>query len=162
MGYVIRDVCDADLEIVYGLNQSEVPHVGSIDFDRMRWFAENANYFRIAAAGRSIRAYLIGLRPGSTYDSPNYRWFCERYADFAYIDRIVVAADARRTGVATQLYADFAAEPPVARLLACEVNVKPSNPSSMAFHRRLGFRRVGSLSSIDGSKKVAMLAKPLD
>lgn len=162
MGYVIRDVCDADLEIIYRLNQSEVPHVGNIDFERMCWFAANADYFRIAAAGSSVGAYLIGLRPGSPYDSPNYRWFCERYAEFAYVDRIVVAANARRTGVATKLYSDFAAAPPAARLLACEVNLRPPNPSSMAFHRRLGFRRVGSLTSMDGTKKVAMLAKRLE
>ena len=31
------------------------------------------------------------LREGTPYESPNYRWFSERYPEFVYIDRIVIA-----------------------------------------------------------------------
>lgn len=158
----ICNVDDSDLPKVLELNQSELPHVGSIDLDKMRWFAANAAYFRVIRRGGDIAAYLVGMRPGSSYASPNYRWFCHRYDDFAYVDRVAVAASARRLGLATRLYRDFAesVRGSVA-IMTCEVNVRPSNESSMKFHHDLGFRQVGSLESDDGRKEVAMLVKTL-
>ncbi|NIV18994.1 MAG: GNAT family N-acetyltransferase [Woeseiaceae bacterium] len=162
MAYQIRDVREADLNAVLTLNQSEVPHVGSVDLERMQWFAANADYFRVAVDNSIIGAYLIGLRPGSGYQSPNYLWFCERYVDFAYVDRIAVAESARRAGLASRLYADFAASvPDTVEFMTCEVNVRPPNETSMQFHIRLGFEQVGSLVSDDRDKEVAMLARPL-
>lgn len=162
MAYQIRDVREADLTAVLTLNQSEIPHVGSVDLERMQWFAANADYFRVAVDNSTISAYLIGLRPGSGYQSPNYLWFCERYADFAYVDRVAVAESARRAGLASRLYHDFAASvPDTVEFMTCEVNVRPPNETSMQFHLRLGFEKVGSLVSDDGTKEVAMLARPL-
>lgn len=162
MEYTLRDVRDDDLAAVLELNQSQVPHVGSVDIGRMQWFADNADYFRVAFAGETLGAYLIGLRPGSSYDSPNYGWFCDRYDEFAYVDRVAVAESARREGLASRLYEDFAAAMPGSiRIMTCEVNIRPSNESSMRFHRRLGFEQVGSLVSNDGEKEVAMLLKLL-
>lgn len=163
MEYRLRDVCEADLEAILRLNELEVPHVGSIDLAKLQWFAQHAAYFRVADRDGTIGAYLVGLRPGTTYASPNYRWFCERYADFAYVDRVAVAEYARRQRLASRLYADFAAS--VAEsvpVMTCEVNIRPPNETSQRFHRELGFEQVGSLESEDGSKAVAMLLKPLD
>lgn len=155
----IHDLKADEMEAVLALNQSAVPHVNSLDAAELRWFADHAAYFRVAGA---THAFLIGLRPGLEYASPNYRWFCERYADFAYVDRIVVAADARRRGLATLLYADFqAALPPSVPVLTCEVNVEPPNPGSLRFHERQGFERVGAQTTESGAKRVALLAKPL-
>jgi predicted GNAT superfamily acetyltransferase len=162
MDIIIRDVVDQDLDAVLGLNQSEVPHVGSINIERMRWFVANAHYFRVAVDGERIAAYLIGLRPGTSYASPNYRWFCERYEDFAYVDRVAVAEFARRLGLASRLYDDFAAVVPESvEFMTCEVNLRPPNESSMQFHRQLGFQQVGSQTTEGGSKEVAMLVMRL-
>ena len=162
MDLIIREVTDSDIDAVLSLNQSEVPHVGSVDLDKMRWYASNATYFRIATAGDELAAYLVGFRPGTAYTSPNYLWFCERYNDFAYVDRIAVAEFARRTGIATRLYKDFQdSVPDSVGIMTCEVNVRPPNESSMDFHRRLGFSQVGSLVSDGGNKEVAMLLKKL-
>ena len=162
MHIIIRDVSDFDLDAVLSLNQAEVPHVGSVDPEKMRWYADHATYFRVAMADSRLAAYLVGFRPGTPYTSPNYRWFCEHYDDFAYVDRIAVASPARRTGLASRMYADFAAAmPDSVNIMTCEVNIRPPNPSSMDFHRRLGFEQVGSLISADGEKEVAMLLKSL-
>jgi predicted GNAT superfamily acetyltransferase len=162
MDLVIRDVDASDLEALLMLNQSEMPHVGSLDMSKLQWFAAHASYFRVAVDGERIAAFLIGLRPGTSYESPNYRWFCGRYDDFAYVDRIAVAEFARRRGIASRLYDDFAAIVPASvSIMTCEVNIKPPNESSMTFHRRLGFHQVGSRSDADGSKEVAMLVKEL-
>jgi predicted GNAT superfamily acetyltransferase len=139
-----------------------VPHVGSIDLESMRWFKANAVYFRVAESTEGIGAYLIGMRPGTSYGSPNYRWFCERYDNFVYVDRVVVATLARRRGLASRLYEDFAgATPETVGIMTCEVNTRPPNESSMQFHRRLGFKQVSSLELDGGSKEVALLVKQL-
>ena len=162
MSPIIRDVEIADLDAVLSLNQSEVPHVGSVDIERMRFFADTAHYFRVAESDGGIAGFLVGLRPGTSYASPNYRWFCDHYEEFAYVDRVAVAASARRSGLATRLYDDFAAAMPASvPVMTCEVNQRPPNQSSMRFHTRLGFRQVATLESDDGEKIVALLEKPL-
>ncbi len=155
----ISDVTDADLEAVLALNQSEVPHVGSVDLVRMQWFAEHADYFRVARSGDQLAGFLIGILPGSDYDSLNYRWFDERGGDFAYVDRIAVAPIARRQGLASRFYNDFSSAV-TAKTLTCEVNIEPPNPQSMDFHFRLGFEQVGTLGE-PGDKQVALLRKTL-
>ncbi len=162
MDMIIRDVSAADLDAVLSLNQSEVPHVGSVDLQKMRWYATNASYFRVATSKDELAAYLVGFRPGTGYTSPNYLWFCDNYDDFAYVDRIAVAKFARRSGIASRLYDDFAAATPrTVGIMTCEVNVRPPNESSMTFHQRLGFKQVGALKSGGGSKEVALLARDL-
>ena len=162
MDFIIRNVSPQDLDAVLTLNQSETPHLGSVDEQKIRWFASEATYFRVAAADKRLAAFLVGLRPGTSYQSPNYLWFCARYADFAYVDRVAVAAFARRCGLASRLYDDFAAAVPESvEFMTCEVNIQPPNESSMAFHRGLGFRQVGTQKTEGGSKEVAMLAKRL-
>ena len=158
----IEDVSTNDLADILALNESEVPHVGRVDMQRMQWFVENASYFRLAKVDGQLGAFLIGLGPATSYQSENYRWFCDRYTDFAYVDRIAVATAGRRLGLASSLYDDFAAAmPPSVTIMTCEVNIRPPNEGSMQFHTQLGFSEVGTLSSEDGSKKVALLLKNL-
>lgn len=162
MDVIIRDVDVQDLDAVLTLNQSEVPHVGSVDLQQMHWFAEHASYFRVAMKDDRLGGFLVGLRPGTSYGSPNYRWFSDRYAEFAYVDRVAIAGFARRFGLASRLYDDFAAAmPDSVGIMTCEVNIQPPNESSLRFHRRLGFRQVGSQFTEGGDKEVAMLAREL-
>lgn len=158
----ISDVSDNDLEEVLILNEVSVPHVSQIDSNEMRWFAENAQYFRVARIDHSLAGFLIGLRPGLAYQSPNYRWFVQRYHDFAYIDRVAVAESARRRGVATRLYNDFAAVVgDSVDVMTCEVNIRPANEPSMKYHRQYGFVQVGTQQTDGGKKEVALLEKKL-
>lgn len=154
----IADISQNDLAEVWHLNDESVPHVSRIDRDEMAWFAEHAQYFRVVRQGPELAGFLIGLRPGLPYASPNYRWFSERYQDFGYIDRVAVAPSARRLGVATLLYKDFAAalDAGVA-VMTCEVNIRPANESSMRYHRQFGFSEVGTQQTEGGKKKVALM-----
>ena len=156
----LRDVGDTDLEGVLRLNEASVPAVNSVDLDLMRWFTAHAAYFRVAMRDEALAGFLIGMRPGTSYASPNYRWFCDAYEDFGYTDRIAISETARRRGLATRLYRDFDASLPAsARVMTCEVNLVPPNESSMRFHERYGFRTVGTQTLDNGRKKVALMAK---
>jgi len=161
MKYSIRKATVADLEDVLALNQSEVPHVGSITMAEMSDFLTMASYFHVVRDDHGdLLASLIGLGPSAAYASLNYRWFDERYPRFAYIDRIAVAANARRQGIAEALYKDFEHQSgKQTEWLCCEVNLVPENPVSMAFHQRLGFKQVGTLETANGAKKVALLIR---
>ena len=162
MNFEITDVTTTDLVAVLALNESEVPHVGKIDIEQLHWFASNAAYFRVAKSNERLAAFLVGLRPGTDYASLNYGWFCDRYEDFAYVDRVAVAGFARRHGLASRLYDDFATSmPDSVKIMTCEVNVRPPNDDSMRFHTRLGFGEVGSQVTENGSKEVALLLKEL-
>ena len=104
----------------------------------------------------------MAFAPRARYDSLNYLWFQERYENFIYIDRIAVAAGARRQGIAGSLYRDiFDFARPRAGLLTCEVNTRPVNAESMAFHENFGFREVGARESADGTISVSLMAVEL-
>ena len=162
MSFTLRDVEDSDLELLLQLNEMAVPAVSRIDLVQMRWFTKHSAYFRVGTHEGVIGAFMIGMRPGTSYASPNYRWFCDAYDEFGYVDRIVVATEARRHGLATRIYRDFEATLPAeVTVLTCEVNIEPPNESSMRFHERFGFERVGSQKTDGGAKEVALLAKEL-
>jgi uncharacterized protein len=110
-----------------------------------------------------LDAFLLAFDQDADYDSPNFRWFCARYPRFVYVDRIVVASSARGRGCARRLYGDLfehAARAGHERVV-CEVNSRPPNPGSDAFHAALGFVEVGSAAIHGGSKTVRYLSRTL-
>jgi predicted GNAT superfamily acetyltransferase len=113
----------------------------------------------VAGDGGAVDAFLIAFRPGAAYASPNYRWFCDRLPDFLYIDRVVVAGDARGKGLARALY-DHVANAAGPRPLVCEVNSHPPNPGSDAFHAALGFAETGRGSPAPGKTVRYLLRQP--
>lgn len=157
----ISPIRENDVDEVLALNTASVPHVNLIEREQLQWFVDNAAFLRVAKIEDRVAGFLVGLRPGTVYASPNYRWFCEHYDDFAYIDRVAVAKWARRQGIAEALYSAFAESQAGAPVLTCEVNIRPSNEGSMIFHERLGFRRVGSQETDGGEKEVALMEKAL-
>jgi predicted GNAT superfamily acetyltransferase len=158
----LSDISVADLDEVLALNEASVPHVSSFDLEQLRWFTEQAFYFRVAHVDDRFAGFLIGIRPGINYNSENYRWFCENYSDFGYIDRVAVAPEARELGIASALYEDFANElRGHAQVMTCEVNIRPANATSMRFHERHKFVQVASQETENGCKEVALMEKRL-
>lgn len=158
---MISNVSHTDFDDVLALNEASVPHVNSIDRDQVGWFADHAAFFRVARDGSELAGFLIGLRPGTTYQSLNYRWFCDRYNEFAYIDRVAVASWAQRRGLGETLYEQFAQSQRGVAMLTCEVNIRPPNEGSMRFHERMDFRQIATQETEGGSKEVALLLKTL-
>lgn len=162
MSAIIRDVQEKDLKEVLILNEAVVPAVNSIPLEKMRWFAATASYFRVAILDDRLGAFLIGMRPGIDYESENYRWFCEHYDDFGYIDRVAVANHARRHGLGTAMYDDFRLSLPISvGNMTCEIYTDPPASTSMRFHERYGFTQVGAQKNNNGSKEVALMARKL-
>lgn len=155
---VVRDLRLDELDAALALNQAAVPHVGEVSRERMRQVLAWADVALAVDVDGALAGFLIAMGPLSGYDSPNYRWFAERYdEDFLYLDRVVVRPEARSLGAGRALYeAAFEARP--SPYLVAEVNVEPPNPGSLAFHERLGFEQVGQVEHGPG-RVVAMLAK---
>ncbi len=155
---LIQDASEQHRDAILALNQSEVPHVGTLTGPQLDRLLAEARYARVVERDGALAAFLIGFGPGADYHSPNYQYFDTRYDRFAYCDRIVVAAASRGLGLGRQLYDDLAALAPGVPT-CCEVNVKPPNPDSLAFHARLGFREVGQQDTDEGKKRVALLLR---
>jgi uncharacterized protein len=111
----------------------------------------------------NLDAFVLAFDQDAGYDSPNFLWFRARYVSFVYVDRIVVAASARGRGCARRLYQNLFEEAERAghERVVCEVNLRPPNPASDAFHAALGFVEVGSASIHEGRKTVRYLSRAL-
>ena len=122
MAIAIRDVRESELDSVVALNNAAGATILPLDAARMREFFQEAAYFRVAEADGHLAGFLIALREDARYSSPNFLWFHERYPQFLYIDRIVVAQRYRGIGLGRVFYADVTSFAEVrVPLLACEV-----------------------------------------
>jgi predicted GNAT superfamily acetyltransferase len=162
MTIVIRDVREHELDSVLALNNTAGDAILPMDADRLRFFWRQAAYFRVAETNGHLVGFLIALTPEAEYDSPNFLWFRERYAQFLYIDRIVVAGAHRGAGLGRIFYADVQsfAEPRVPRM-ACEVPIGPGNNAVLLFHGGFGFHEVGQHVLPGARGRVALLTKEL-
>lgn len=149
-----------DAEEVLALNNAAVPNVNRLEMRELERIVGLAAYVRVLRDAEGVTGFVICLPSGGDYWSENYRWFGERYGEFLYLDRVVVAERVRGQGVGAALYAEmhaFAATrwPRV----TLEVNLAPPNPGSVRFHERLGYERVGVREY--GENTVAMYARDL-
>lgn len=159
----VRPVHPDDLVAVRRLNVASEPGVGPLDDARIELFTSTAEAFWVAVERGEVVGLFVGLLAGHDYASPNYQWFADRWERFAYVDRIALAPRARGTGLADTIYdrwEDVARGQDV-RVLCAEVNTRPPNPRSMAFHERRGFLPVAELAPYGDEQRVAMLEKPM-
>lgn len=107
---------------------------------------------RVATVIEPGIAFLLAFEQGDNFEGGHFRWFRERFDTFLYIDRIVVNQTHRRLGLGRLLYEDLFRRAAVLghSNIACEVNLRPPNPTSDAFHASLGFTEVGTATSDDG------------
>jgi uncharacterized protein len=160
---VLRALEASDLRPVAALNDREVPRVGPLGVHGLRAQLPRCDLALVAVADGTIVGFVLALAPGADYDSENYQWFEQRGTDHLYVDRIVVATAHRQRGIAGMLYdaVEARARETGRSEITCEVNVRPPNPASMAFHEGRGFAELGRQDTTGGTLTVAMLALPL-
>jgi len=156
----LREVTRPDWPALLALNAASVRELSELDQARLQGILSLSHRSLVAESDGAVVAFALVIAPGSAYDSRNYRWFSDRFERFMYLDRVVVADGQRRRGIATRLYdamEDTAA--PFGRMV-CDVNVRPPNDASLAFHGARGYLEVGRLAH--GSEKVvALMSKEL-
>ena len=162
MSIIIRDVREHELDLVLALNNAAGPGILPMDAGKLRFFWENADYFRVAEKDGHLAGFLVALTQDAPHDSPNFLWFRERYPEFLYIDRIVIASTRRGAGVGRVFYGDVQSfsEVRVPRLCA-EVFLEGSNHPARLFHGSFGFREVGQHVMQGHGLRAAMLVKEL-
>ena len=141
---VLRPISPADHPQVLAWNDANVDLLSPLDEERLVTLLGWSDLgCVITDDGRDV-GFVLTFTGGTAYDSPNYRWFSARHNAFYYLDRVVVDASVRRTGIGTRVYdaiEDRARG--LAPVMCLEVNVDPPNEPSLTFHRRRGYEEVG-------------------
>jgi len=162
MSIAIRDVREHELDSVLALNNAAGPAILPLDSARLRRLYDSAEYFRVAERDGTLSGFLIGFGSHTDHDSSNFAWFRERYPDFFYIDRVVVASRRRGGGVGRALYADVQSYSELRYpQLACEVFLQQGTDHALLFHGSFGFREVGQHVMPGLDIRSAMLMKEL-
>lgn len=145
------------------LNNAAVPAVGLLDAPGLARLVGMAVTALVAELDGEVVGFCIVLAPGADYASVNYGWFAERYDRFAYLDRVAIDPASQGRGIGRELYDRVEAEAIErgdAELFCLEVNVRPRNDTSLAFHARLGFTEVGQQETPYGAR-VSLQTRPI-
>jgi predicted GNAT superfamily acetyltransferase len=156
----IRNATAGDFDTILALNRAEVAHTSPMDRQRISHLDGLACYHRVAMEGKKLAGFLLAMDESAPYENDNHGWFAARYGSFVYVDRVVVAAEFAGRKVGSALYADLFsfARARQAAAVVCEYNLDPPNLPSEAFHRKWGFRQVGTQRVADDTKLVSMQA----
>lgn len=161
----LRPYAPADLAAVHAINDAAVPAVGACTPLELAHIADESVIALVADVAGTVAGFCFVLAPGADYGSQNYAWFSQRFDDFVYLDRVAIAPAFHRRGIGRAMYAEverLAGERrPTAGDFALEVNLRPRNDTSLAFHAELGFAEVGRRETEYGAL-VSMLVKALD
>ncbi len=159
---LIRDLVPADLDAALALNNASVPALNELDAPEIARLVAHSELALTAEVDETFAGFCIVFAPGAPYQSLNYGWFSRTYDEFVYLDRIAVDPAFRRYGIGRAFYAEIV-ERSTGRFprLCCEVNIRPRNDVSLAFHHSVGFREVGQQDTDGGTKTVSLLAMAL-
>jgi len=170
MALRLRGYHPADLPAIHAINQAAYPAVGAETVDDLGEIADESLIALVAhecgteVTDGAIAGFCLVLGPEARYDSLNFLWFRDRYDDFVYLDRVALSPAYRGRGLGRMMYAEverLAVERrPTARHFTLEVNLRPRNDGSLAFHAALGFVEVGQQET-DYGTLVSLMAKPL-
>ena len=125
---------------VLGLNHRHVDLLSPLDAERLLWLVGVSDHADVVEVDEDVVGFVVTMAPGSDYDSDNYRWFASHYGEsFYYLDRIVIAEEMRRRGLAAFVYDAMEEIAHGFGRMALEVNVDPPNVGSLAFHEHRGY-----------------------
>jgi predicted GNAT superfamily acetyltransferase len=155
----IRAMTASDIEVVWAINQENVPAVGEETVEVLADLLSMSLFSLVAEADNVVVGFCMILGPQTQYRSPNYLYFCERYADFIYLDRVAVTSAFQGLGLGAAMYREVE-RLSGSTLFALEVNTKPRNEGSLRFHTREGFVLLEEVETRPG-KMVGFMIKEL-
>lgn len=161
---VIRDATVTDFAAILKLNFDFVHFTSPLDEPALARLHGQAACHRVVESNGRVVAFLLAVRDGADYASPNYAWFARRGGSFLYIDRVIVDASAQGAGLASLLYDDVIAFARAACVpsIVCELDAEPPNEPSRRFHERHGFVEVGTQRVAGGAKLVSLRERTLE
>jgi len=99
---MIRDTKIADFPAILALNLEMEQYLSPLSQDLLSDLHAVAVYHRVIETKQGeVAGFLLALREGADYSSVNYLWIAERYRQFLYVDRVVVAPDQQGSGLAS-------------------------------------------------------------
>jgi predicted GNAT superfamily acetyltransferase len=151
----------ADDAAVLALNAAAEGTVDPLGPDRLDWLRLIAAHAVVVDLDGRPAGFVLTFTPGSAYDGLEFGWFTQTYADrFLFIERIVVDAEHRRSGLATTVYGAIErAAKPFDRVVA-RVRSDPPNVAGLAFHTGRGYVEIGKQRLANGTT-TALFAKDL-
>lgn len=154
----VRDLADRDVDAVLRINAESVDVLSPLTAAGLDAIRRESTFCKVVTWRGAVVAFILTLPPGASYASVNYRWFAARYADFLYVDRVVVDLAHQRRGHGQALYAHLLASVASRAIgaVACEFDLFPPNAASLAFHERYGFAEVGRQQLPGSTKSVSL------
>jgi len=128
------------------INQENIPEVGDVSkIEDFQALVDWSEHIFVHISEEVIKAFVLCMREGNSYHSENYKYLSNLFPRFLYVDRIAVQGNFRRKGLAQKIYSKVISKGKDNNLdILCEVNTRPSNEPSLAFHEKMGFEEVGT------------------
>lgn len=152
---VVRGAQVGDYERILELNKESVHFLSELDRGKLENLISEAEIINVVEVDDCVEGFILALREGKKYDSINYLWFSEKYEKFTYIDRAVISVEMQRKGLGRLLY-DSVFNNADTPYITAEIDIKPANPGSLAFHEKFGFKEVGQHRVAGGKKLVSL------
>ncbi|MET9314293.1 GNAT family N-acetyltransferase [Kribbella sp. NPDC003505] len=154
----LRPMTAADVAAVLALNATAEGLVEPLGADRLDWLRLIAAHAVVVDLDGAPAGFVLTFTPGSAYDGLAFEAFTQIYADrFLYVERIVIAAEHRRQGIASTVYRAIERS---ARPFDRTVAAAPTGTPAYAFHTARGYEEVGK-QRLPDSTTTALLSKDL-
>ena len=101
---IIRELTEDYLDLMLAINQENVPAVGPETAETMRQIFEWSYLALGINVDQTLVGYCLMMKPGLPYGSTNYQWFCDKYSDFIYLDRVAFTESHQGKGYGSLLY----------------------------------------------------------
>ena len=140
---MISPITSRHYEQILKINQEFVHWLSPLDTEKLDWVLSISSYKRQIDEAQAV---LFGYAHNADYPNhKNMTWLSQHVVNYFYIDRIIIDPKAQGKGYGRLLYEDienFARKAGYSNI-TCEVNTKPNNPKSHAFHLAMGFNPIG-------------------
>lgn len=143
----IRNIETQHLPAILALNEISVAVLSPLNEEKLQRLIAIATVAKVVVVNETVAAFVLAFTENVEYESTNYQWFNQKYSQFLYIDRIVVADTFRGKKLASHIYdylLDWAGDHSVPRLVA-EIDIQPPNEASLQFHQKYGFSELEQL-----------------